>query len=76
MLDLSSVLLAYPAASFSEAAGVWTWVAVQVAMLNDKIKFQQFAAKRSLATPHVFPITSHDELRRLNSECAVVHDAS
>lgn len=43
----------------------------QVALLNDKIKFGQFAIERGLTTPAVFPVSSHDELRRLNSRFAL-----
>ena len=39
---------------------------LQVAHLNDKIKFQQFCEKHGLSTPHVFPITSKAELLKLN----------
>lgn len=42
------------------------FVSLQVAVLNDKIKFQRFCDKHELTTPHVFPITSKDELRKLN----------
>jgi hypothetical protein len=39
---------------------------LQVAHLNDKVKFQQFCEKHGLSTPHVFPITSKAELLKLN----------
>lgn len=50
-----------------QRAGSMPWfVSLQVAVLNDKIKFQRFCDKHGLTTPHVFPITSKDELRKLN----------
>lgn len=48
---------------------------MQVALLNDKIKFQRFCDKHGLATPHVFPIHSKSELLQLNSRCGGIFRA-